>query len=276
MNAPNSPAPDPDELASALVDGLLSPEEAERARQDPAVGRRVAELLRVRSLVRDTPPPPAGAADRAVAAALDAFEPTRHLQVVERAKAAPPPSPWRRSHSGVPSWLAAAALLVVVVAIGFGLAQLGSGGRDDLDTAGEGSGDDESAEVSDAPSAAEEEADSGAAPQAPSSGEAGTGTLDLGTVDDPDELASRVGSSFDGPARSTTADDAAGTDLNETVGCPDLSAAGDPQRGSSLFTATALYRGSEVVVHVYELDGVRRLVATDTTCADVVDIPYPG
>ena len=71
MTAPR----DPDDLASALLDGLLTDDEATVAQGDPAVVARLAELTAVREAVRR---PPAGpdpvARERGVAAALAAFE----------------------------------------------------------------------------------------------------------------------------------------------------------------------------------------------------------
>ncbi|MGH6693611.1 MAG: hypothetical protein ACREF4_23330, partial [Gammaproteobacteria bacterium] len=49
MTAPR----DPDDLASALLDGLLTDDEAASARRDPAVAARLAELAAVREVVAE-------------------------------------------------------------------------------------------------------------------------------------------------------------------------------------------------------------------------------
>jgi hypothetical protein len=70
MNAP----PPLDDIASALIDGLLTADEAAAARRDPAVVVRAAQMQAARDLVRQVPPVEAGAGDRALAAALGAFD----------------------------------------------------------------------------------------------------------------------------------------------------------------------------------------------------------
>jgi hypothetical protein len=70
MNAP----PPLDDIASALIDGLLTADEAAAARRDPAVVERAAQMQAARDLVRQVPPVDAGAGDRALAAALGAWD----------------------------------------------------------------------------------------------------------------------------------------------------------------------------------------------------------
>ena len=65
-----------DDLASALLDGLLSDEQAAEARRRPDVMARAAAMEAARTALRDapSPAPSAAARDRAVAAALAAFD----------------------------------------------------------------------------------------------------------------------------------------------------------------------------------------------------------
>ena len=69
MTDPN----DFDELASAHLDGVTSPEEASRVEADPALQARVEELRAVRSALGWVPSVDAGRRDAAIAAALAAF-----------------------------------------------------------------------------------------------------------------------------------------------------------------------------------------------------------
>lgn len=68
-----TPRPD-DELVSAVLDGEATDDERARVEADPAARRRLAELAAVRDLVAAPVPVPAGARDRAVAAALAQFD----------------------------------------------------------------------------------------------------------------------------------------------------------------------------------------------------------
>jgi hypothetical protein len=63
---------DVDEIASALIDGALGPDEADAARRDPAVAARAAEMQSAREAVRRVPPPDPIRRDDAIAAALTA------------------------------------------------------------------------------------------------------------------------------------------------------------------------------------------------------------
>ena len=62
-----------DELASAHLDGVTTPEEAARVAADPALQARVEALRRVRAAVSEAPPADPVARDAAIAAALTAF-----------------------------------------------------------------------------------------------------------------------------------------------------------------------------------------------------------
>jgi hypothetical protein len=69
-----TPSRDVDEIASALIDGALGPDEAEAARRDPAVAARAAEMQAARQAVRRVPPPDPARRDDAIAAALAAAD----------------------------------------------------------------------------------------------------------------------------------------------------------------------------------------------------------
>jgi hypothetical protein len=71
----NDPTSDPrDELASALLDGESSAEEAARVAADPELAARVAAFEEVRSMLRAEVPSDPARRDAAVAAALAAFD----------------------------------------------------------------------------------------------------------------------------------------------------------------------------------------------------------
>lgn len=279
MNAPFSPSPDPDELASALVDGLLTTEEADRARQDPAVNRRVEEIRRVRTQLRATPPPPPGHAAQAVAAALSQYDPN-----VRPLRPALPPARQPRAAR----WLAvAAAILAVVLVAAVGLTSLGDDSRNDEAATMESGADQESSETSgggdsgaaaEAPSANDEDS----ARDAPTSAEASTlpgGVAQLGSFETVEDLTQSVTTARTG----FTDDGAAGVDQvlppvpQSSSTCPAASIEGDPDEGIVTFVGQGTLRNVAVVVHVYQTDsGDEQLVATTADCLDVVDEPYQG
>jgi len=248
MTAPHRP--DPDDLASALLDGLLDADEAEAARRDPAVVARVAALAAARDALATPPPPPdAAGRERAIAGALAAFDAetsaTDDDAIAADARPSAPPRPFdhatplaRPAPGGAAGrgrgrrtarterwvrWLGAAAAVVLVVA---GVSLLARGdGSDDADTAatseevssgegGAGSEAEGSADADDdaARDEAAESADQGAEGQlAP--GE----VLDLGAAESPDALADR--------ARSTLAAERGIADVPVTE--PEVGAAPD-------------------------------------------------
>ena len=227
MTAPHRPGPD--DLASALLDGLLDADEAEAARRDPAVVARVAALAAARDALAAPPPPPdAAGRERAISAALSAFDaetsatddaaiaadaspsvtPPRFDHATPLARRAPVRGAGRGRGRGTARseqwarWLGAAAAVVLVVA---GVSLLARGDdSDDGDT--EASSDEVSSGDSGAGSEAEAtpEADEDAARDeaAESAGEDAGGelpsgeVLDLGAAESPDALADRVRSTL--------------------------------------------------------------------------------
>ena len=238
MTAPHRP--DPDDLASALLDGLLDADEAEAARRDPAVVARVAALAAARDALATPPPPPdAAGRERAISAAMSAFDAETSAAdddatATDASPSAPPrtfepatPLPRRasaraggRGHGrrAAPSehwarWLGVAAAVVLVVA-GVSLLARGDGSGDE-DTAAEdtSSGDGGAGSEAEAPAEAGESADESTAGRL-ASGD----VLDLGAAESPDALADRALSTLaaerglaDVPATEPEAADAPGT-----------------------------------------------------------------
>lgn len=260
---------DPDEIASHLVDGLLSGVDAERAAAEPRVRRRVEEMRRVRDGLRDVPPPDAAAKARAVAAALDA---------------APTVLGSAGSADGVHARYLrlAAAALVVLVALATGLFLHSRDDGADVTATGQ---DLDAAEQEVTSDAAEGEADPGAESRrqdgvaatpgaADDSGSAHA--VDLGYVADGNELVAAVEAWLASSPREADRVQPVPGDREEatgsTGGCPQRSPGGDPRRGTPAYTMTATVEGESVWVHVYVLDSTRSwMVATDEGCNDVVE-----
>jgi hypothetical protein len=316
VGPPARGADDPvrDELASALLDGQLSSEEAIRAQADPEVLARVTAMTQARAELRAVPPPPAGHADAAIAAALAAAVPAQpqpsHLQAVPPtpgplppvAAGMPPgasPSPFPPQHpagsggGGSPyRWLAAAAAVVVVALVAVGV--LSNDANDENAVTGS---PDRRAEVPSADAEGSSDAGAGGAGGGDESGgaaepgrgdsngdaqetsdvpaAAGSGVEDLGTVSR-DELLDEVTASMSaGDGGDPDATSADQTELDNSS-CPGLSVLGDPDRGDALYVADAILDGTPVRIHVYDNvdDGTLQLVATDESCSDVVDQPF--
>jgi hypothetical protein len=130
--------PPDDELVSAVLDGEATPEERARVEADPAAQERLARFAEARRQIATPVTVPSEARERAIAAALGAFD---------AASSTPPPAPWapvepaaappravggapatapsdelaaRRNRPGRGLRLLAAAAAVVVVLIGVG------------------------------------------------------------------------------------------------------------------------------------------------------------
>jgi hypothetical protein len=299
---------DLDQLASDLVDGLLPPAEAERARRDPEIAARAARIEQVRSALRAVPRPTARHVDSVVAAALAAArgqadtDPRRPpLHAVGSSGRAAPPPPARRTTR---PWLAAAAAILLAGLVTAGLIKSGSNGDDD-DSAAVSAADEKSGEETvDSDSMAEPGAgstyddnrnsDEGDSDTTADGGEvlsAGGSVDQLGAADDEAALADLVaqrigrftpesgpqvvdGADPSAPVSSTSAPSPTSQGGAALEPCPGLSDAGDPAKGSLVYVADATYRDAAVRVHLYETDGESRLVATDQACVDVVDVPF--
>lgn len=270
---------DLDQLASDLVDGLLPPAEAARARREPEIAARVARIEQVRSALRTVPTASPAQVNRAVSTAVAAAaaeaSPVRQLA----------PRTSRPLGERARPWLAAAAVIVIAGLAMAGLMRIDPSGDEDVAN-----------EASSAPpeDKTEEQAgdDEGGVFDAGDGGSSSTTARladDLGAAASPDELAALVadgvesfaaenGVDIDSERSTVPGDDPVISAPNAAEGadtaCPGLSAAGDPARGTSIYSADATYQGAAVRVHVYESGGEARLVATTQSCTDVVDTPF--
>jgi hypothetical protein len=301
MTAPR----DPDDLASALLDGLLTDDEAAAARRDPAVAARLAELAEVREAVGR---PPAeldpAARERGLAAALAAYdaadgtgegEPDEAVRgavtAMGRARAAAGPAgspaasgtatPWRPRSSTRRRWLTAAAVILVVVGLG-ALARNWDTRGDGNDTAAQEAATDKSSNEAGAADSASEGA--GNDVSTPSGGESSS-TVDLGDVDSSGALADRARTILARRLASPEAE-ASGGDTEAQQGadggagglpatCRD---AADSEPLSAVpdrvvLAGHATLDGEPVDVWVLDVEGEQRLVAVDGSCAVVVDRP---
>jgi hypothetical protein len=114
------------ELVNAFLDGDLAPDERARVAADPELAAAVAEATRLRQLLAAVPPASAESRERAVAAALAAFDadatdgPGRDDGTVVAIR--------RRRR---PALLAAAAAVVVIAGAGIAIGRRGGGTRHD-------------------------------------------------------------------------------------------------------------------------------------------------
>jgi hypothetical protein len=266
-----------------------------------AVDRAVAATFA--ALDADSAPPPTS---RLRAVDRPAPPPRAHLPAP-----APPASAYaggsgRAARSAKP-WLAAAAAIVLVGLVTVGVLSNRGADQSSSDTAAasksaqESAGDASSSGAGSAGSVEQHngEGNASAAPSAtstapPSSSEvpsdsalpptsAPSGVTDLGAVTDATELADRLRSSVPLSAsggkddNSSVLSDSEGSPFGDGSGsgCPGFGLAGDPARGEVVRIAEATFRGEPVRVHLYTAgDGQQRLVATDASCDDVVDVPY--
>jgi hypothetical protein len=300
MTAPR----DPDDLASALLDGLLTDDEAAVARRNPAVVARLAELAAVREVVRRAPPGPDPVArERGLAAALAAFEAGDDAaeqrgagavgstvgagdrrRPAKRPAAARAGTPWRPRATAGRRWLTAAAVVLAVVGLGV-LASNWDAGSDNADTAaqgGETTGDSDDA-GSGSGSATVEEPEGGTAEQGAAPTVAPGGIVDLGDVDSSLALAERARSALAAGSSSPLSEAAGDQDAAEegagggalrsqcagAAGAARLPATGE----TIVLEARATLDGDSVDVWVLAADGTERVVAIDTTCEVVVDRP---
>jgi hypothetical protein len=286
MTAP----PDPDELASALLDGLLTDDEAAAAKRDPAVLARLAELAAVREAVRRPPAgPDAVARERGLAAALAAFDAGDEAGEPRRTGAPAGTTvsplgrrgetPWRPRGTAGRRWLTAAAVVLAVVGLGV-LVSNWNPGSDSDDTAGNAAtGSDDAARSG---TAAEEAPEGGAAEEHAAPSVAPGGIVDLGEVDSPEALAERARSAraegFGSPQGQASGDedaaDGGGGAVPLARQCANAAAGRLPEAGETIvLEARATLDGDSVEVWVLAADGEQRVVAVDATCAVVVDQP---
>jgi hypothetical protein len=294
MTAPR----DLDDLACALLDGLLTDDEAASARRDPAVAARLAELAAVREMVGRPPAGPDPAArERGLSAALAAYdaadadaEPVRGAAgPAGRGRAAARPAtsradtPWRAQGSARRRWLTAAAVMLVVVGLG-ALASNWDTGGDDADTATQAGVTEESSNEGEASDAAADDG-GGATEETAAPGDDLSAIVDLGDVDSSEALADRARSILAqrpaGPPAAASGDEAeegqrAGGDadlLPSACGADAESELLPAAPGRVVLQGRATVDGEPVDVWVLDADGEERLVAVDASCAVVVDQP---
>ncbi len=293
---PTDPGAEPplaphDEQASALVDGLLDDAREADARRSPDVAARAAAMEAARTSLRDVPPADPSARDRAVAAALAAFddEAAGAADQTHTTQSGPRPpvadiGAHRRRREATGRWVGAAAAAVLLVGVLIaGL--VGSSSREDnSDNAttalgatepapgGESEATEESAEVApDADAGGGSVAgDSSADAPSPQS----SARLDvLGAFPTAEDL-------LDAAALARTAQDgAAGADDRAVTGddlvarCP--SGLPDAFTGAqdAVVVATGLVDGVTVEVWRTGTGEAARLVALDPSCAVLADRP---
>jgi hypothetical protein len=297
-----------DDLASALVDGQLGADEADAAGRRPDVVARARELGSTRAALRSVPDPDPAARERALAAAMAAFD------EAARAESRPPPpaSPvdlaahrhdrhHERHHAGhlgvtggrTPRWLGAAAAIVAVVMGLAGLAALSSRDGDSADISAEigASQEDDGGATASADDHADEDADDDAdgPSAAPEGGDeedaARSGPIeagDLGTFRSAEGLVDHLADIV--PAADATAeslpDATAAPDLDQEaadpLGCAEsLPPPLDDPTADPRLHGMAIVDGRAVEVWVVDIGRGRRAVAIDTGCSVVVDRPLP-
>jgi hypothetical protein len=299
MTAPR----DPDDLASALLDGLLSDDEAAVARRDPAVVARLAELAAVREAVRRPPTGPDPVArERGLAAALAAFEagddPAEQRgagavgstvsaggrrRPAERPAAGRTGTPWRPRGTAGRHWLTAAAVVLAVVGLGVLVSNWDTGGDTADNAAQGGSADSDDAGGGSGSATAEEESEGGTTEQRAAPTVAPAGIVDLGDVDSSEALAERARSALAAGSSSPLSEASGGQDPADAGAdggalrsqCVDAAGAARlPATGETIvLEARATLDGDSVDVLVLATDGKERVVAVDATCEVVVDRP---
>jgi hypothetical protein len=294
---------DPDDLASALLDGLLTADEAAAARRDPAVAARLAELAAVREAM-GTPPasPDPGARERALAAALAAYDAGDELTdavasvgavgpMSSRRRAAARPAPSRAgtrasAHgSARHRWLAAAAIVLVVVGLVGVLARNRGTGGDGSDSAAREVTTDESSTGSGGTGGAADDAESGGGSEGTATAGDADEIVDLGAVDSSEALADRARSvlaeAFASPLAGASAGEATqeqGADGDRGVLPATCSDDAEAERLAAapetvVLRARATLDGKPVDVWVLGAQDEERVVAVDASCAVVVDRP---
>lgn len=280
MNGPHDPEQhDLDDLASALVDGLLDPDEAARLGADPDIATRAENIRSFRRVLRDVPPPPAGVQDIAVSAALgardDAADDARPQIVMSEDDSRPIARPLAARK--MRTWLAAAAGLAVIALTAALLSRL-SDSDDDLAATTE---DAREAEADDAPAGVDDAVRDDARAGAPEAGVRPafpeSSLPYLGEVDDATDLTSLVITRWRAGEDTLSEESHDAADAGPSQACNALSVSGDPDRGMSIYVAEARLAGERVMVHLYSPDGDNgngdrmQLVATNRACDDLVD-----
>jgi hypothetical protein len=273
----------PDDLASALLDGELTDDEAAAARRDPAVVARLAEFRAGREAVAG-PVPLADPAvrERTLAAALAAFDAGEDERTP--APVTPHPTgeqPWRPEGGRRRRWLAAAAVVLVVVGVGVLARAVGSGDgdTDNAATGGEDSVAEDSSSGGDETSGGggEGTADAPTSEGGLAAGDAdASNVVDLGAAGSDEALADQARAAIDEQtdARERTAEQDGSEPAPAQPACGELYPAAG---GSVVLDGRATLAGEPVDVQVIEqADGSLRLIAIDASCTAVVDRALDG
>jgi anti-sigma factor RsiW len=230
------------ELASAYLDGEVSPDERARVEADPELMAQVDELRAIAEALRGGLTPLTD--DRAA---------EQRRRAIQAGRAAPPAAPAApRRRTWLPAPVAAAAVIVVIALVGVWLlvAAGGGGSNDDLSSAGSSSG----ARTESAPTQASTTSSGSATPTG-----AGTGLTDLGAFSTRAGLTAALGrvdvTSLD--AASAAPPDTG--DVNQSTAainrCEAAVHAGQPELGDRLAVAIATYKGRRVFVFSNPVNG---------------------
>ena len=294
---PNDPGAEPplaphDEQASALVDGLLDDARAADARRSPDVAARAAAMEAARTALRDVPPADPSARDRAMAAALAAFD-DEAAGAVDQTRPTPsgprPPvadiGAHRRSRDANRRWVGAAAAAVLLV--GVLIAGL-VGSSSDQDTSDNATAALDTAEPAPSGDGATEESTE-VAPDADAGGGsvAGDSSADapsaessarldpLGAFPTAEDLLDTAALARNAQDGTAGLDESAATGDDLVARCP--SGLPDAFAGAedAVVVATGLVDGVTVEVWRTGAGDGARLVALDPSCAVLADRPAP-
>ena len=252
-------AHDPDELASAHLDGATSPDEAALVAGDPALQARVEELRAVRDAMQEAPPVDPVRRDAAIEAALAAFD--EDAAAAEGAPAAVTPIASRRGISPTAIRVLGAAAVFVLLALLVPL--LRNLGDSDDDTASfeatsdaiggsadAATDDDAGAEVAESPNAS-------TTVPAPMS-DAGPAYADLDALAEAVSAGHLAGAPLDSQERGQQ---------QQSAFCPT-----SPSADSDTEVSTAVVAGEPVIVVVRTAaDGTRRLTVLSADGCRVLD-----
>ena len=267
-----------DDLVSAVLDGEATEDERARVAADPVLAARLAEFAAAADQVAALVAPRAAAdRDRAITAAV-AERPRRDDVVVAMR------GPHRRHSQHILA--VAAAVLVVLLAAGFLIAQVGDDAGSDNDTAAIGSDD----SASDAESASDTVAAAGDAEDGDAAAFEDTATYDLGAVANDEAVRNALVAAGAVNQSTLSADDGGSDAVTDTTVASVPEAAplpggsddcqirleeADPSLDGRLVEASATFAGDPAVVYVFgTADGGRQVtVVTADTCVTLASFP---
>ncbi|MET0738961.1 MAG: hypothetical protein ABW035_11845 [Acidimicrobiales bacterium] len=267
-----------DDLVSAVLDGEATEDERARVAADPVLAARLAEFAAAADQVAALVAPRAAAdRDRAITAAV-AERPRRDDVVVAMR------GPHRRHSQHILA--VAAAVLGVLLAAGFLIAQVGDDAGSGNDTAAIGSDD----SASDAESASDTAAAAGDAEDGDAAAFEDTATYDLGAVANDEAVRNALVAAGAVNQSTLSADDGGSDAVTDTTVASVPEAApvpggsddcqirleeADPSLDGRLVEASATFAGDPAVVYVFgTADGGRQVtVVTADTCVTLASFP---